>query len=42
MLSKSNRIETEVRRGQGRLNELSLLGSRGLMNVKLDDNLERN
>ena len=36
MLLKSNRIETEVRRGRGRLNELSLSGSRGLMNVKLD------
>ena len=42
MLSKSNRIETEVRRGQGWLNELSLSGSRGLMNFKLDVELEDN
>ena len=46
MLSKLSRIETEVRRGRGWLNELSLSGSRGLMNIKLDveleDNLERN
>ena len=40
LLSKSNRIKTEVRRGQGWLNELSLSGRRGLMNVKLDVELE--
>jgi hypothetical protein len=32
----------EVRRGQGCLNELSLSRSRGLMNVKLDVELEDN
>ena len=42
LLSKSNRIETEARRGQGWLNELSLLRSRGLMNIKLDVELEDN
>ena len=46
MLSKLNRIKMEVRRGRRWLNELSLSGSQGLMDVKLDveleDNLERN
>ena len=41
-MSKSNRIKTEVRRGRGCLNELSLSRSRGLMNVKLDVKLEDN
>jgi hypothetical protein len=36
LLSKLIRIETEVRRGRGWLNELSLSRSQGLMNVKLD------
>ena len=42
MLPKLNRIETEVRRGRGWLNELGLSRSRGLMNVKLDVELEDN
>ena len=42
LLSKLNRIETEVRRGRGWLDELSLSRSRGLMNVKLDVELEDN
>ena len=37
-----NRIESEVRRGRECLNELSLSRSRGLMNVKLDVELEDN
>ena len=42
LLSKLNGIETEVRRGRGWLDELSLSRSRGLMNVKLDVELEDN
>ena len=41
-LSKLNRIEMEARRGRGWLNELSLSRSQGLMNVKLDVELEDN
>ena len=42
LLSKSNRIEMKVRRGRGCLNELSLSRSRGLMNIKVDVELEDN
>ena len=42
LLSKSNRIKTEVRRGRGCFNELSLSRSRGLMIIKLDVELEDN
>ena len=37
-----NRIETEVRRGRGWIDELSLSISQGLMNVKLDVELQDN
>ena len=39
---KSDRIETEVRRGRGWSNKLSHKGSQGLMNVKLNVELEGN
>ena len=42
LLLKSNRIEMEARRDRGWLNELSLSRSQGLMNVKLDVELEDN
>ena len=42
LLLKLNRIKMEVRRGRGWLDELSLSRSRGLMNVKLDVELENN